>query len=164
MLNKNVQNAINDQIKAELYSSYIYLAMSAHFEAENLPGFAQWTRLQAEEEMEHAMKLFDYVNERGGRVVLQAIDQPIIEYGTPLEVFDMVYAHEQKVTGLIHQLYALALEEDDYATQVMLHWFIDEQVEEESNSGMMVEQLKMVGDSKPGILHLDRHAGKRAGE
>lgn len=164
MLNKNVQNAINDQIKAELYSSYIYLAMSAHFESENLPGFAQWTRLQADEEMEHTMKLFDYVNERGGRVVLQAIDQPIIEYGTPLETFEMIYAHEQKVTGLIHQLYALALKEEDYATQVMLHWFIDEQVEEESNSGMMVEQLKMVGDSKPGILHLDRHAGKRAGE
>jgi len=164
MLNKTVQDAINEQIKDELYSSYLYLAMSAHFAAANLPGFAEWTRMQSAEEVEHAMKLFDYVNERGGRVVLHAIEQPIIEYGTPLETFEMIYAHEQKVTGLIHQLYEIAQAEKDYATQVMLHWFIEEQVEEESNSGMMVDQLKMVGDQKPGIMHIDRHAGRRVEE
>ena len=120
MINNKVQDAINEQIKNELYSAYLYLAMSAHFEAASLPGFAKWTRMQADEEMEHAMKFFDYINERGGRVTLLAIDQPPAEYGEPVEVFEMVLAHEQKVTGLIHQLYEIALEEKDYAAQVML--------------------------------------------
>lgn len=161
MLNKKVQDAINEQIKNELYSSYLYLAMSAHFEAESLTGFAKWTRMQAEEEVEHAMKLFDYMNERGGRVILQGIDQPPMEFGSPIEVFEMIYEHEQKVTSLIHKLYETALLEKDYATQVMLHWFIEEQVEEEDNSGLMVDQLRMVGDHRSGILHLDHRAGKR---
>ena len=164
MLDKTVQDAINEQVKNELYSSYLYLAMSAHFENASLPGFAKWTRMQAQEEVEHAMKLFDYVNERGGRVILEGIDQPPVEYGTPLEIFEMVYEHEQKVTGLIHNLYEVALTQKDYATQVMLHWFIDEQVEEEDNSGMMVDQLKMGGDHNAGILQLDKYAGRRVDE
>ena len=163
-INTTVQDAINEQIKNELYSAYLYLAMSAHFEAEALPGFAKWTRMQADEETEHAMKLFDYLNERNGRVILHAIDQPPIEFGTPLEIFEMILAHEQKVTSLIHNLYAVALEEKDYATQVMLHWFIDEQVEEEDNAGSIVDQLKRVGDHAGAIYHIDRNVGKRQPE
>jgi len=164
MINKNVQDAINEQIKNELYSAYLYLAMSAHFEAANFSGFARWTRMQADEEMEHAMKLFDYLNERGGRVILQAIDQPPIEYGEPLEIFKMILAHEQKVTGLIHQLYETASKENDYATQVMLHWFIDEQVEEEDSAGAIVDQLKMIDENKGYLLVVDQQIGKRQSE
>jgi ferritin len=160
-ITSNVQNAINEQIKNELYSAYLYLAMSAHFEAESLPGFAKWTRMQADEEMEHAMKFFDYLNERGGRVTLHAIEQPPIGYGSPLEVFEMVLAHEQKVSALIHNLYEVALQDKDYATQVMLHWFIEEQVEEEASAGEIVEQLKKVDEHKGTLLHIDRHVGKR---
>jgi ferritin len=155
MLKQSIQDAINEQIKNELYSSYLYLAMSAHFEAEGFSGFASWTRKQAEEEVEHAMKFFDYIADRGGRIILKAIDQPPVEYGTPLEVFEMVLAHEQKVTALINSLYELALKENDYATQVMLHWFIEEQVEEESSAGAMVDQLKMAGDQKGALMQLD---------
>jgi ferritin len=161
-INETVQDAINEQIKDELYSAYLYLAMSAHFEAENFSGFAKWTRMQAEEEVEHAMKLFDFVNERGGRVKLQEIAQPTAEFGTPLEVFEEIFKHEQKVTALIHRLYEVALNEKDYATQVMLHWFIDEQVEEEDNAGGMVERLKMAGDNKGALLQLDHYAASRS--
>ena len=161
-INETVQNAINEQIKDELYSAYLYLAMSAHFEAENFSGFAKWTRMQAEEEVEHAMKLFDFVNERGGRVKLQAIAQPAVEFGTPLEVFGEILKHEQKVTALINRLYEVALNEKDYATQVMLHWFIDEQVEEEDNASGMVERLKMAGDNKGALLQLDQYAASRS--
>jgi ferritin len=164
MLNQKVQDAINEQVKNELYSAYLYLAMSAHFENAGLQGFAKWTRMQSEEEVEHAMKLFDYVNERGGRVVLQAIDQPPVEWGTPLDVFEAILGHEQKVTGLIHKLYEVALEEKDYATQVMLHWFIDEQVEEEDSAGLIVDQLKMIANDQGRMLHFDRHIGKREAE
>ena len=161
-INETVQNAINEQIKDELYSAYLYLAMSAHFEAENFSGFAKWTRMQAEEEVEHAMKLFDFVNERGGRVKLQAIAQPAVEFGTPLEVFGEILKHEQKVTALINRLYEVVLNEKDYATQVMLHWFIDEQVEEEDNASGMVERLKMAGDNKGALLQLDQYAASRS--
>lgn len=161
-INQTVQDAINEQIKNELYSAYLYLAMSAQFEAEGFSGFAKWTRLQAEEEVEHAMKLFDYINERGGRVNLQAIDQPPSAFGSPLSVFEEVFKHEQKVTGLINNLYEVALKESDYATQVMLHWFIEEQVEEEDNASQMVERLKMAGDNKGAILQLDHLAGSRS--
>ena len=155
MLSNAMQDAINEQIKNELYSAYLYLAMSAHFEAGGYSGFASWTRAQAQEEVEHAMKFYDYLNERDGRVVLQSIEQPPVEYGSPLEVFEMILAHEKKVTALINNLYQLALQENDYATQVMLHWFINEQVEEESSAGKMVDQLKMIGDQKGALIQLD---------
>jgi ferritin len=161
MLSKTIQDAINQQIQHELYSAYLYLAMSAHFEAASLPGFAKWTRTQAEEEQTHAMKFFDFINDRGGRVVLKAIDQPPTEYGTPLEVFEEILKHEQKVTSLIHKIYEAALKENDYPTQVMLHWFIDEQVEEEKNAGLIVDQLKMLGASAAGLYNYDRHVGRR---
>jgi ferritin len=161
MLNTTVQNAINEQIKNELYSAYLYLAMSAHFEAANLPGIAKWMRFQSNEEVEHAMKFFDYVNDRGGRVTLKAIDQPQSEWSSALVAFEQVLEHEQKVTSMIHSLYALASKENDYPTQVLMHWYIDEQVEEEKNATLIVEQMRMIGDHPGALLMLDHRLGKR---
>ncbi len=162
MLNPAVEQALNDQIQKEFHSAYIYLSMSAYFEAENLPGAASWMRHQAEEEQAHAMKIFDFVIDRGGHVALQAIGQPPADFASPLAVFEAAYAHEQKVTQSIHDLYALALRENDYPTQVMLQWFIDEQVEEEKNSSAIMAQLKMVGDSPAALLMIDRQLAARS--
>lgn len=161
MLSKKLQDALNEQIKSELYSAYVYLSMSAHLAASNLPGSARWMRLQSQEEVSHAMKIFDYVNERGGRVVLKAIEQPPTQYKSPLDVFQQALKHEQKVTGLINRLYELAAKENDYPTQVMLQWFITEQVEEENAAGEVVEQLKMIGSQPTALFMLDRHLGAR---
>ena len=162
MLNSAVEQALNDQIQKEFHSAYIYLGMSAYFEAENLPGAAHWMRHQAEEEQEHAMKIFDFVNDRGGRVALQAIGEPAAMYSSPLAVFEAAYAHEQKVTKSIHDLYALAVKEADYPTQVMLQWFIDEQVEEEANASELIDWLSMAGDDKAALLMLDHELKSRA--
>ena len=162
MLNKKVQEAINEQIKNELFSAYIYLAMSAYFEDQNLTGMARWMRMQSNEEMEHAMKFFDFIYDRGGRVSLQAIDQPPFDWDSPQAAFEQAYAHEQKVTGMINNIYKIAEQENDYPTQVMLHWFIDEQVEEEKNASDIVEQLKMVGEHTGPLLMLDHQLGQRA--
>ncbi len=164
MLNKNVQDVINEQIKNELYSSYLYLAMSAYFEAQNLPGCAHWMRMQSNEEVAHAMKFFDFIFDRGGRVTLKAIDQPAFEWKSPLAAFEQAYEHEQKVTSMINNIYAVATKENDYPTQVMLHWFIDEQVEEEKNASTIVEQLKMIGDHTNGLLMLDHRLGEHGGD
>lgn len=162
MFSQAVQDKMNQQIMHEMYSAYMYLSMSAHCESANLPGFAKWLRQQAEEEMEHAMKFFDFIHERNGKVVLYAIDQPPSEFGTPLEIFEQVYAHEQKVTGLINSIYEVSLKENDYPSQIFLHWFIDEQVEEESNSSQILETLKMIGESTNGLFMLDHRLGKRS--
>lgn len=164
MLSKAMQDAINAQIRDELYSAYLYLSMAAYFEAASLPGFASWMRAQSQEEVDHAMKFFDFVNERGGRVELQAIEQPTVEFESPLAVFEATYEHEQKVTGLIHNLYALAVEKNDYAAQVMLHWFIDEQVEEEATASQIVDLLERIGESDQGLIMLDRELGRRGAE
>ncbi len=161
MLKKTVQDAINEQIKDELYSSYLYLSMSTYCETINLLGSARWMRLQSQEEYSHAMRLFDYIYDRGGRVVLQAIDQPPSEFKSPLAIFKQVLEHEQEVTGKIHRLYELSVEENDYATQVELQWFITEQVEEEKVTTQIIEQLKMIGDQDTALLMLDRHLGER---
>ena len=162
MLKKTVQDAINEQIKDELYSSYLYLSMSTCCETINLLGSAHWMRLQSQEEYSHAMRLFDYINDRGGRVVLQTIDQPPSYFTvSPLGIFKQVLSHEQKVTGKIHRLYELSVEENDYATQVVLQWFITEQVEEEKVTAQIIEQLKMIGDQDTSLLMLDRHLGER---
>lgn len=163
MLSKPLEEAINEQINKELYSAYLYLSMSAYCEAESLPGFATWMRGQAQEEVEHAMKFFDHVNNRGGRVVLKAIEMPPPVWKSPLEMFEQVLGHERKVTGLINRLYELALKENDYATQMELQWFVTEQVEEEDNAGRVVGQLKRVGDQPMGLLMLDRQLGERQG-
>jgi ferritin len=164
MLNPTVQQALNDQVQKELHSAYIYLSMAAYFEAENLPGAAHWMRSQAGEEQEHAMKIFDFIQDRGGRVTLQAIDAPPATFASPLAVFEAAFAHEQKVTKSIHDLYALAVQEADYPTQVMLQWFIDEQVEEEKNASAIMAQLRMVGDSPAALFMIDRQLAARAGE
>ena len=161
ILSKSLQDAVNDQIQKEYYSSYLYLAMSAQLEVQNLPGAAKWTRLQSQEELAHALKLFDHVVDRGGRVTLGAIQQPPTEYGSALQLFEQVLTHEQQVTASIHALYALAVRDQDYPAQVMLQWFVTEQVEEEKNASQVVEQLKAVGESKTSLMLLDRHLGKR---
>jgi ferritin len=161
VLSKVLEDAINEQINKELYSAYLYLSMAAYCEAASLPGFAHWMRMQAQEEVFHAMKFFDHVNDRGARVVLQAIDQPPTEWTSPLNVFQHVLEHEQMVTGLINQLYALAVKENDYATQMELQWFVTEQVEEEKNAGGVVGQLKMIGDQTTALLMLDSQLATR---
>lgn len=164
MLSKAMQDAMNEQIKDELYSAYLYLSMSTYCEDVNLPGFAHWMRLQAQEEVGHAMKFYNFIYDRGGRVILQAIDQPPSGFQSPLGVFQQTLAHEQKVTGLIHALYALAVEEKDYASQTFLQWFVDEQVEEEKSATEIIETLKMIGDQGPALIMLDRELGKRGPE
>ncbi len=163
MISKAMQDAINEQIKNEFYSAYLYLSMAAHYEAANLKGFAHWMRAQAKEEQGHAMKFYDYLFDRGGCVTLQAIPQPPVEWKSSLDVFQQVYEHEQKVTGMIENLYALASEENDYASQIMLQWFITEQVEEEKNASDIVEQIKRVGEQGPTLMLLDRQLAARAG-
>lgn len=164
IISQTVQDAINEQVKNELHSAYLYLAMSAHFEHDALTGFASWMRLQAREEVTHAMKLYDYLNDRGGKVQLQAIPAPPPELGTPLQIFREAYEHEQKITALIHKLYVLAGEQNDYPTQIMLNWFIEEQVEEEKNASEIVAKLELLGESRASLLVLDHHLGKRGGE
>ena len=161
MISKTMQDAINEQIKHEFYSAYLYLAMSAHFEEENLGGFATWLRVQFQEEQAHAFKFMDYLYERGGAVKLQALDQPPVKFGSHLEVFQQVLEHEQKVTGLIHKLYELALKENDYASQIMLQWFINEQVEEEKNATDIIASLKLIEAKGTAVLMLDHELGHR---
>lgn len=161
MLGKAVQDAMNEQIKNELYSAYQYLSMAAYCESANLPGFAQWMRAQAREETEHAMKFYDFILDRNGRVVLRAIEEPVVEFGSPLEVFERALEHEQKVTAMINDLYGLAIRENDYASQTFLQWFVTEQIEEEKNAGDVVETLKMVGDKSEALFLLDRELGQR---
>lgn len=160
-ISTKMQDAINAQIQAEYYSSYLYLSMAAYCDAINMPGYAHWMRVQAHEEMEHVMKFYHYVVERGGRVVFGAIEQPPVEYDSAFAVAEATYAHEQAVTGLIGKLYEVAVAENDYATQSYLRWYIDEQVEEENNARTIVEQLKMIGDHASGLFMLDRHLASR---
>lgn len=157
MLSNALQSGFNEQIQKEFYSSYLYLAMAAHFEAANLPGFASWMKHQADEERSHAMKLWDYVYDRGGRVELSAIEQPPVTFGKPLEVFELVLAHEQKVTASINALYALATKDADVAAQIYLQWFVTEQVEEEKTVTDVIAQLKMSGDNGFAALFVDKH-------
>jgi ferritin len=164
MLSRKVQEAMNGQFKNEYYSGYLYLAMAAHFDTNNLPGFAHWMRAQAHEELEHAMKFYHYLYERGGNLVLQAIDQPPADFGTPLEAFEQTLAHERKVTALIDDLYALAVAEKDYASQVFLQWFISEQVEEEANATAIIETIKMAGQKGQALVMLDRQLAARGAD
>ncbi len=164
MINKPMQDAMNDQINRELYSSYLYLSMAAYLEDRNLPGFAHWMRVQEAEERGHAMKLYDFMVERGGRVMLKAIDAPKAEWDSTLELAEEVAAHEAKITASINALYELALKEKDYPTQIMLQWFITEQVEEEKNAAEIVANLKLIEDRGTAVLMLDHRLAKRAGE
>jgi ferritin len=164
MLSKTMQDAMNAQINHELASAYAYLSMSAYCEAANLPGMAHWMRVQAQEEVGHAMKFYNTVVDRGGRVLLTAIAQPPVEFMSPLDVFQQALANEQKVTGTIDALYRLAVHEQDFASQVLLNWFVAEQVEEEKTASQVVETLKMIGEDKPALLMLDRELAQRQAE
>lgn len=162
-LSKPMQDALNDQIREEFTAFYLYLSMSAHCEAANFPGFARWLRAQAIEEQGHALKIFDYVQDRGGRVALQAIPQPAIQWKTLLELFEQARDHERKVTASINRLYEVAAAEKDYASHAFLEWFLTEQIEEEKTSTQMTDTLRMAGDHPGALLILDREAGGRAG-
>ncbi len=162
MLSEKMNKALNDQVNAELYSAYIYLAMSAYFEERNLPGAASWMRHQAEEEVEHAMKFFDFINERRGRVVLSAVDRPQAEWESPLAAFEEAFKHEQYVTGRIHSLVELAQAEKDFATASFLTWFVDEQVEEEASVDAIVERLRLIEGAKHGLFMIDRELSQRS--
>jgi ferritin len=164
MINKTMQDAINEQINKEMYSSYLYLAMAAHFEAATLPGFGHWMRIQAGEEQEHAMKLYDHLLERGGTVELKAIAAPPGTWSGTLDIAREVLNHEEQVTASIHALYETALAEKDYAAQVLLHWFINEQVEEERNASEIVRQLQRVEARETAVLMLDHRLSKRGGD
>jgi ferritin len=162
-MDESVREALNRQIGQEFNAGYIYLAMSAHFERVSLVGFAAWMREQAAEELEHAMKLFDFMNHRGAEVALPGVDAPPAGFGTPLEIFRTALEHEQEVTRLIHDLYDLCADQHDHATQLELNWFITEQVEEEASVGTIVDQLEMAGDNEAAVLMLDRELGARGG-
>jgi ferritin len=164
MINKKMLDAFNGQINAELYSAYLYLSMAAHFKSANLPGFANWMTVQTQEEVMHAMKFYNYVLSRGGKVKLTAIDGPPVNWKSPLEVFEHVYEHEQKVTGLINGLMNLAIAEKDHAANTFLQWFVNEQVEEEANADALVRQLKMAKDAPGAIFMIDRELAKRVFE
>jgi ferritin len=164
MLGKEIQDAMNEQMKNEFYAAYQYLSMAAYCESENLPGFARWMRTQAQEETQHAMKFYDFILDRNGRVVLQAVEEPVVEFGSPLEVFERALEHEQRVTAMINDLYGLAVRENDYASQTFLQWFVTEQVEEEKNAGDVVETLKMIGDRSEALFLLDRELGRRGND
>lgn len=161
MISKTIQDAINEQIKNEFYSAYLYLSMSAYFESINMPGSAKWMRTQFGEEQTHALKMFDFINDRGGRVALKAIDQPAPDFASPVAVWEMVLEHEKKVTGLINKLYEQAVKENDYATQTFLAWFITEQVEEEKNATQMLERFKQAGSNAASLLLFDGHFTQR---
>jgi ferritin len=162
MLKANIQEALNNQINAEIASTYLYLSMAAYFEAKNFRGLAKWVEVQAREEWGHAMKIFAQVNDRGGRVILKQIDAPPSDWKSVLEVFEQILAHEIKVTEKIHGLLKLAIAESDFATQAFLQWFVTEQVEEEAVATQVVEKLRLSGDSHVGLLILDGELGKRA--
>lgn len=164
MLNEKLQAALNEQIKHELYSAYIYLAMSAYCDGNNLSGFATWLKMQAQEEMDHGMRFYNHILERGGTVTLQAIDGPPSEFGSPLDIMEKSLAHERFITSKINELYDLSVEVQDRAAQVMLQWFVTEQMEEESAVDEIVERLKMFGQEGTALLMVDTQLGSRTPE
>lgn len=160
-MNKKVYKVFNEQVQAELYSAYMYLAMSVHLEDENFKGMAHWMRLQYEEEREHAFRLMKFMQERGVKPELLQIDMPPAEFGTPLEVFSKALEHEKYVTSRIYEMYEVAMKEKDYAAMSHLLWFIDEQVEEEDQTREIVDKLMMVGDNMNGLFVIDGQLGSR---
>ncbi|HUV64090.1 MAG TPA: ferritin [Sedimentisphaerales bacterium] len=161
MINKKMEEALNGQVNAELYSAYLYLSMESYFKSLNLNGFANWMRVQTQEEIVHATKIYDFINERGGRAILKAIEGPTTTWDSPRAVFEAAYKHEQKVTGLINDLVDLAIKEKDHASNTFLQWFVNEQVEEEASADQIVQQLKMMESAPGGLFMLDRELAQR---
>ena len=161
MLTPKIQDALNDQVNAELWSAYLYLSMGMHFEAEGLPGIANWFKIQFQEEQAHATIFMNYINQRGGRVELKAIDGVPTSWASPVNAFKDTLEHEQKVTALINALYKAAEEEADYATRDRLAWFISEQVEEENTARELIDKLKMIGDNGMGLYMINTELAAR---
>lgn len=161
MLSEKMEKALNGQVNAELYSAYLYLAMAAWCERNDRPGFANWMRIQFQEEQFHAMKMFNFVLARGGKATLAAIDAPPASWKSPLDVFKTTLEHEQKVTGLINDLVYLARDLKDNAAEIFLQWFVREQVEEEDAAGKVLGQLKLIEGSPQALFLLDRELGQR---
>ena len=161
MISKEMEKALNEQINKELFSAYYYYSMAAYLESNNFEGMSGFMKAQAFEEMGHVSKFYTYVNEQGGRVILEAIEKPTSEYDSPLQIFELAYKHEKYVTSLINNLAALAVKENDFATRTFLDWYINEQVEEESTMNTIVNKFKIVGDSGHGLLMLDEQLGQR---
>ena len=161
MMNQKLLQEMNLQINKELYSSYLYLSMAAHFSQVNLGGFSHWMKSQAKEELDHAMKFYDFLNELGEKVDLQAIAQPDANFGSPIKIFEQVLEHEIFVTTRIHLLYEIAVSEKNYPTQVFLQWFINEQVEEEKHATEILETLKLGGDTGSALIMMDKSLGAR---
>lgn len=158
-----IEDAMNEQLNNELYAHYLYLAMAAHFEEEDWPGFAAWMRAQSQEEYDHAMRFYDFIHSRNGSVELEAIEKPQPTFDSPLDAFEQAYEHEQKVSESIHDLYALSEEEDDYASHPFLEHFIEEQIEEEDTTNHIVERLRKAGDDRGALLMIDDRLGERGG-
>ena len=161
MLSTEMESALNEQLKAEAYSGYLYIAMGAYFESQGLRGLAQWMGAQAREEFFHSSKFYNFIVERGGRVTLKAIDAPPTNWSSPLAAFQDALKHEQKVTGLINNLVNMAQGENDHATVIFLQWFVTEQVEEEASVGEVVQKLELIGEAGPGLFMLDKELGTR---
>ena len=161
MISRKIEEALNGQLNAEFYSAYLYLSMAGYFESIDIKGFANWMLVQVQEEQFHAMKLYDYIFERGGKVTLHTIDAPPADWKSPLAVFEATLEHEQKVTGLVNDLMYLAREERDNASEIYLQWFVNEQVEEESNVNTVLGQLKLIKDSPQGLFMMDNQMGQR---
>lgn len=161
MISAKLQKAINNQIQAEMYSANLYLAMSGYCMSKGLKGFANWLRVQYQEETMHALKFVDYILARGGELELKAIEAAPVDFGTPVEVFEKILAHEEHVTSLINKLHEVAVDEKDVAAQIFLQWFVTEQVEEEASASEVLEQLKMVGDKSSGLFYLDKELATR---
>ena len=161
MLSKTLEDALNEQVNKEHYSAFLYLSMASHFETINMLGMANWMRMQYEEEVMHAMKIFDMIIDMEGRAVLKKIDGPPTEFDSVISVFEQTLEHERNVTKMINGIYSLAQKENNYAVQSALQWFIDEQVEEEKSVLEIVNQLKMIGDETTPLLMLDSKLGSR---
>lgn len=161
MIDPTLLQALNGHINAEMYSSYLYLSMAAYFDEDNLTGFSNWMKIQVQEEMMHAVKIYDFINDKGGKVVLTAIDKPDSHWDSPVAVIQALCDHEAKVTGLINDLMDLAIEKRDHATQVFLQWFITEQVEEEASGADLLDKVKRVVDHPQGLYMLDKELSTR---
>ncbi len=161
MLSEKMNKALNKQINEEIFSSYLYYAMAAYFDSKGLSGFSNWMRVQTQEELSHAAKLNDYINERGGRVVLEAIAKPALEWDSPLAAFEAAYQHEQHISKCINDLVDIAIAERDHATNNFLQWFVKEQVEEEASADEIVQKLKLVGENKGGMFMVNRELAAR---
>jgi len=162
MIGKKVEAALNDQIRKEIYSSYLYLSMAARFASMNLNGFAHWMKVQTTEETKHGMKIYDHVIARNGRVILQQIDSPPSDWKSAKAMFQAAYQHEQKVTESIDKIVALARAQKDTATEVFLQWFVNEQVEEEASTNEILRKLQLMGDNPAALVMLDAELGKRS--